>query len=159
MTPPCRDFGKSADVDRFDEIGLHIWPTIYLTLRLHGAVLKSRQVWGAGVAGATKRRAGIVAESYAAGAIVSEVARRHEMSPQHLFAWRKAARAGRLPLPVDADPMFVPIVTTIPAMGMAARPMTSGSITIEVAGVVVRTELGVDLRWLANVLRAVKAST
>ena len=101
----------------------------------------------------------IVAESYAAGAIVSEVARRHEMSPQHLFAWRKAARAGRLRLPVDADPMFVPIVTTIPAMGMAARPMTSGSITIEVAGVVVRAELGVDLRWLANVLRAVKAST
>jgi len=51
------------------------------------------------------------------------------MSPQHLFAWRKAARAGRLPLPVDADPMFVPIVpivTTMPDMGMAARPMTSG---------------------------------
>ena len=57
------------------------------------------------------------------------LARRHEMSPQHLFAWRKAARAGRLPLPVDADPMFVPIVpivTTMPDMGMAARPMTSG---------------------------------
>jgi transposase len=32
----------------------------------------------------------IVAES--SGAVVSEVARRHEISPQHLFAWRKAAR-------------------------------------------------------------------
>jgi transposase-like protein len=41
----------------------------------------------------------IVAESYAPGAVVSEVARRHDIMPQHLFAWRKAARAGRLTLP------------------------------------------------------------
>ena len=34
---------------------------------------------------ATKGR--IVAESYAPGAVVSEVARRHDMSPQHLFGW------------------------------------------------------------------------
>lgn len=101
----------------------------------------------------------IVAESYSPGTIVSEVARRHEMSSQHLFAWRKAARAGRLPLPVDADPMFVPILTTMPDMGMAARPMTSGLITIEVAGTVIRAEPGADLRWLVDVLRAVKAAT
>ena len=54
----------------------------------------------------------VVAESYAPGAVVSEVARRHEIAPQHLFAWRKAARSGRLALPVDAAmPMFVPVVT------------------------------------------------
>src|SRR4030095_8488156 len=40
----------------------------------------------------------IVAESYAPGAVVSEIARRHEISPQHLFAWRKAARNGQLAL-------------------------------------------------------------
>ena len=57
---------------------------------------------------ATKGR--IVAESYAPGAVVSEVARRHDMSPQHLFGWRKAARAGLLTLPADEVPMFVPIV-------------------------------------------------
>ena len=33
----------------------------------------------------------IVVESYARDAVVSEVARRHEINPQHLFAWRKAA--------------------------------------------------------------------
>jgi transposase len=33
-----------------------------------------------------------VAESYAAGAVVSEVARRHDMSAQHLFGWRRDAR-------------------------------------------------------------------
>jgi transposase len=44
----------------------------------------------------------IVAESCAAGAVVSEVARRHGLSPQQLSAWRKAARIGVLGLPVDA---------------------------------------------------------
>ena len=43
-------------------------------------------------------KARIVAESYVPGAVVSEVARRHEMSPQHLSAWRKAARDGLLKL-------------------------------------------------------------
>ena len=53
----------------------------------------------------------IVAELYRAGAIVSEVARRYEISPQHLFAWRKAARAGLLSLPNEGELTFVPIVT------------------------------------------------
>jgi transposase len=53
----------------------------------------------------------VVAESYEPGAVVSEVARRHDLAPQHLFAWRKAARSGRLVLPVEATtPMFVPVV-------------------------------------------------
>jgi len=56
----------------------------------------------------------VVAESYAPGAVVSEVARRQEIAPQHLFAWRKAARSGRLALPVDAaTPMFVPVVASL----------------------------------------------
>lgn len=66
---------------------------------------------------ATKGR--IVAESYAPGAVVSEVARRHDMSPQHLFGWRKAARAGLLTLPADEVPMFVPIVREAREDGVA----------------------------------------
>jgi transposase-like protein len=70
-----------------------------------------RSGWDVGAVGATKPR--IVAESYAPGAIVSEVARQHDISPQHLFAWRKAARAGALSLPADAAPLFVPVVTDL----------------------------------------------
>ena len=33
LTAPCGGFDKSADVDRFNGIGSHIWSTIYLTLR------------------------------------------------------------------------------------------------------------------------------
>ncbi|HEY6358997.1 MAG TPA: transposase [Vicinamibacterales bacterium] len=108
---------------------------------------------------ATKGR--IVAESYAPGAVVSEVARRHDMSPQHLFGWRKAARAGLLTLPADEVPMFVPIVREARDDGVAAAVgvTVSGVITIGIAGAVVRAERGVDLGWLRDVLRAVKAAT
>jgi transposase len=102
----------------------------------------------------------IVAESYAPGAVVSEVARRHDMSPQHLFGWRKAARAGLLTLPADAVPMFVPVVREICDDGVAAAAAhRSKAISIEIAGAVVRAERGVDLGWLRDVLRTVKAAT
>jgi transposase len=102
----------------------------------------------------------IVAASYAPGAVVSEVARRHDISPQHLFMWRKAARAGLLSLPAEETPTFVPVVA---AIGHAAGPaMTAnhpGAIIIEIAGAVIRAEGGVDPAWLRDVLRAVKAAT
>lgn len=102
----------------------------------------------------------IVAESFARGAVVSEVARRHDMSPQHLFGWRKAARAGLLTLPADAVPMFVPVVREICDDGVAAAAANrSEAIGIEIAGAVVRVERGVDLGWLRDVLRTVKAAT
>jgi len=102
----------------------------------------------------------IVAESYAPGAIVSEVARRHGISPQHLFAWRKAARAGVLSLPADEAPLFVPVETKLCAAGAReAATRTSTTITIEIGGVVVRVAAGVDPAWLRDVLRAVKAAT
>ena len=100
----------------------------------------------------------VVAESYAPGAIVSEVARRNEMSPQHLFGWRKAAREGRLALPADEAPLFVPIVVASQKTGVSPKS-AAPSITIEIAGIVVRAERGVDAGWLAEVLRAVKAMT
>jgi transposase len=107
-----------------------------------------------------ERKGRIVAESYAPGAVVSEVARRHEISPQHLFGWRKAARAGLLILPADETPMFVPVVRELCEDGAATAAATgSGAITIEIAGAMVRAERGVDLGWLRDVLRAVKAAT
>ncbi|MBK1671501.1 hypothetical protein CKO28_26230 [Rhodovibrio sodomensis] len=40
----------------------------------------------------------MVQESFAPGASVSAVARRHGISPQQLTGWRRAARDGLLPL-------------------------------------------------------------
>jgi transposase len=80
----------------------------------------------------------ILAESYAPGAVVLEVARQHDISPQHLFAWRKAARAGLLSLPADEAPMFVPVVTKLRHDGMMAAASAQGAtaITIEIGGAV-----------------------
>jgi transposase len=103
----------------------------------------------------------ILAESFAPGAVVSEVARRHEISPQHLFAWRKAARAGLLTLPSDAAPLFVPVVMEERVDGAMAATTPSGSaaVSIKIGGAIVRATPGVDLAWLMDVLRAVKAAT
>jgi len=103
----------------------------------------------------------IVAESYAPGAVVSEVARRHGISPQHLFAWRKAARSGVLSLPADEAPLFVPVVTERRSAGVAEEAATRNAttISIEIGDAVVRAAAGVDPAWLRNVLRAVRAAT
>ena len=98
----------------------------------------------------------IVAESYRAGAVVSEVARRYEISPQHLFAWRKAARAGLLVLPNEEELTFVPIVT--PGDNSTTVGQESRLIRIEIAGAVVHAGPSVDLVFLTDVLRAVKAA-
>src|SRR5215217_5391975 len=51
-------------------------------------------------------KAAIIAESYGAGETVCAVARRHGLTPQQLFAWRRLARRSALLPP----PMFVPAV-------------------------------------------------
>src|SRR5665647_2914300 len=59
-------------------------------------------------------KAQIVRESLEPGVTVSEVARRHRMSPQHLTLWRRAAREGRLSVSVEcaekvSGAPFVPV--------------------------------------------------
>jgi transposase len=103
----------------------------------------------------------IVAESYAPGAVVSQVARQHDISPQHLFTWRKAARTGLLSLPIDEAPLFAPVVMQedhgrSPTRRAAVRLET---IAIEIGGAVVHAAPGVDPAWLRDVLRVVKAAT
>jgi transposase len=50
----------------------------------------------------------LVAETLTPGASVSAVAQRHGMHPSQLFAWRKAARDGRLV--EDSSVEFAPVV-------------------------------------------------
>ena len=98
----------------------------------------------------------IVAESFAPGAVASEVARRHEISPQHLFQWRTAARTGRLVVPLAEGMSFAPVV-------VVERPTRApgperGGLDVEVAGATIRVGVGADLDLLAAVVRALKAA-
>ena len=120
-------------------------------------------------------KARIVAESLVPGAVVSAVARRHGLTPQQVFTWRRRARRGDLghPLPLADEPRFVPVVPAprpalvklghageAPADEVQAEaPPTAetGTIEITVAGAVVRVGAHVTGEHLTRVLQAVKA--
>jgi|GEM_PF-758249 transposase len=101
----------------------------------------------------------IVAEALNSGVAVAEIARRHDMSSQHLFNWIRAAKEGRLALPADEGAVFVPIVTAATEVREAPNVAASMPIEIGIRNFVVRAVPGIDMRLLIDVLRAVKAAT
>jgi transposase len=102
-------------------------------------------------------KARIVAESLAPGVVISEVARRHDLRPQQVFAWRHQAKQGRLALPAD-ELSFVPVVATGADARSAARSaVPSGINEVALGGALVRVPPEVDGKLLAKVLRAVKS--
>jgi transposase len=101
----------------------------------------------------------IVAEALNSGVPVAEIARRHDMSSQHLFNWIHAAKEGRLALPADEGAVFVPIVTAATEIREAPNVTASMSIEIGIRNFVVRAVPGIDMRLLIDVLRAVTAAT
>jgi transposase len=101
-------------------------------------------------------KARIVAESLASGVVISEVARRHDLRPQQLFAWRHQARQGRL-APPAAELSFVPVLGATDAPAAETSAVPTGMIEVALGGAVVRVPPEVDGRLLAKVLRAVKS--
>ena len=103
-----------------------------------------------------------MAESCAPGAVVSEVARRWQVSPQQLFTWRRQARAAALAEPPSGTLCFVPLVSDTPAAepmpGAAEGKAEGAAIEVKLADAVVRVVPGVDDGLLTAVLRAVRAS-
>lgn len=115
-------------------------------------------------------KARIVEETLAPGAVVSEIARRHGLTPQQVFGWRRAARR-----PADdgddvGPPRFVPAVVdeAKPAAEPVRKPRkprrasrsgnATGLIEVEIGGVTVRVGRGADAKTVAAVIHALKAS-
>ena len=113
-------------------------------------------------------KARIVEETLVEGAVISEVARRHGLTPQQVFTWRRQARQSMTGSAGDA-PKFVPavletgsLVGTAPGRRRKRTPYVdriSGVIEVEIAGMTVRIGRGSDAETVAAVLRALKAGT
>ena len=103
-----------------------------------------RRAWSA------EEKARIVAESEMPEVSVSAVARRHGLTPQQVFAWRRLARqAGET---TGEDPMmFAPVV--VAADGAAVEPPI---VEIAIGEAQVRVSSQIDPTRLTAVLRAVK---
>ena len=113
----------------------------------------------------------IVSESYSGVDKVSRIARRHGLSPQQLFTWRREARQASLSpafaavalAPQEAPPP-VAQPTTLPGTSAIARSSRQKKIgtamtmmEIEAGGIKVRVLRGADSTTVAAIVRALKA--
>lgn len=100
-------------------------------------------------------KAQVVAETFAPGANVAAIARRHGVSIGLVHYWRKCARDGGFADPGHVLPGFIPIVSADVHRGTGAGG--DGAIVLEVGGVVVRLEGMVNEVNLNRVLSALRS--
>jgi transposase len=107
-------------------------------------------------------KARIVAETAQPGAVITEVARRWQVSRQQVFDWRRQARKALVGATGPKEPAFVPIVPAGPvplAEPTVASARPAASIEVRLAGAVLRITPDTDVELLTAVLRAIRAST
>lgn len=116
-----------------------------------------RRTWTA------EQKAQIVAESRDGGETVSAVARRHGLTPQQLFGWRRQRREGEESGSGENVPAFTRVVVEAgPQANVPVAPARlDGSPMIEImlGGAMIRVPTGIDAVTLATVLRAMRMVT
>jgi transposase len=102
-------------------------------------------------------KARIVEETLEAGITVSVVARRHGLTPQQLFGWRREARQRS----EEAGPQFVPAVVEVPSTQRRRRHQAGpmAAIELEIDGVRVRIGDGAKASIVSAVIRALKETS
>ena len=106
-----------------------------------------------------EEKAAFVAESHIAGETVCGVARRHGLTPQQLFTWRREAR---LRNGAQAEALFVPAVVDGSSSGQVRQladrsAALLSSIELEIDGIMVRIGRDAPAGTIVAVLRALKA--
>ena len=106
----------------------------------------------------TEQKLRIVSESDAAGETVSAVARRHGLTPQQLFGWRRAAGRPAATGTGKLGPAFAPVIVEgAPSCASVVPPSAGAAIEIVIGATIVRVAPGADVATLQAVLCAVKA--
>jgi transposase len=98
----------------------------------------------------------IVAESMVPGAVISKIARRHDVLASQIYAWRKAARKGDLVL--KDEPVFAAVELTPPASARAKpqRVGTAAMIEIAAGAITVRINSGAETELVEGIIRILK---
>jgi transposase len=107
-----------------------------------------------------EEKAAIIAESYAEGETVCAVARRHGLTPQQLFTWRRLARGTH----AAEVPAFIPAAAEMPAWAAVKgsrrpRRLAAVSIELELDGVIVRFGPGAQASTVAAIIRALRVGS
>ncbi|WP_041359085.1 IS66-like element accessory protein TnpA [Nitrobacter hamburgensis] len=113
-------------------------------------------------------KARIVAEIVGSGESVSAVARRHGLSPQQLFGWRRELQGSQTAHSHAEELRFVPAALDVAPSSPPVRcqrkvprhqfELGVGMIEVEIDGVTVRVGRGADAKTVTAVLRALKAT-
>ena len=113
-------------------------------------------------------KARIVAETAASGESVCAVARRHGLSPQQLFGWRRQLREAAARHSEAEELQFVPAVVDVDASVPALRRRRKaprcksepdvGMIEVEVDGVTIRASRGADANTIAAIVQAIPSN-
>ena len=111
-----------------------------------------------------EQKASIVAESFEDGAPVSHVARRHGLTPQQLFAWRRQARC-RIEVAVNAAafaPVVVEATRTVQSSDVGGANKTGDarphSIELDISGSSVWVWPGAEVAMVTAIIGALKAA-
>ncbi len=102
-------------------------------------------------------KARIVAETLAPGATVNDVARKYDLRPNHLSAWRRMAKDGDLVLPaLEAETDFAPLVVfdVEPTPPVADTGVALPVIEIMAGSVAVRLDGATPAGRIADIVRA-----
>ena len=96
----------------------------------------------------------LVAETYVPGVTVNEVARRVGMRPNHLSAWRRLAREGKLVVPDLPGAEFVPALLepVSSAVSQDAKPLAA--VEIIHGGTTIRLDAAASPERIAGIVRA-----
>ena len=102
-------------------------------------------------------KARIVEETLEPGAAVSVVARRHGLTPQQLFGWRREARKRS----EDAGPSFIPAIVELASTHRRRRQQAApmAAIELDIGGVRVRIGGGAKASIVSAVIRALKETS
>jgi transposase len=101
-----------------------------------------------------EEKAALVAESFAPGAVTRQVALRRGVHPNQLYAWRREFGSAGGVAGAGEGCGFVPVTV----VGARAAPTDGGAVEIAIGGALVRVAPGIDMSFLAAVLRAVKSA-